>query len=107
MLLLYYCFCALKLVILMGGSHVKLLKYLSFNTYGYKNNYIRRVVHIPLLLLGVDSKKHLLASLTCYHDDDTSTLLSEMRLEGWLSLPVRNNTKKFGWEKKVRRKKLL
>lgn len=27
----------------------------------------------------------------------------ESRLEGWLSLPVRNNTKKFGWVKKVRR----
>lgn len=31
---------------------------------------------------------------------------SETRLEGWLSLPVRNNTKKFGWEKKVERLKL-
>uniref|UniRef100_A0A667YZI6 Rho-associated protein kinase 2 n=1 Tax=Myripristis murdjan TaxID=586833 RepID=A0A667YZI6_9TELE len=32
------------------------------------------------------------------------------RLEGWLSLPVRNNTKKFGWEKKyvvVSSKKIL
>ena len=29
--------------------------------------------------------------------------LSESRLEGWLSLPVRNNTKKFGWVKKVRK----
>lgn len=28
-------------------------------------------------------------------------LLVESRLEGWLSLPVRNNTKKFGWVKKV------
>uniref|UniRef100_A0A8C8JLK4 non-specific serine/threonine protein kinase n=1 Tax=Oncorhynchus tshawytscha TaxID=74940 RepID=A0A8C8JLK4_ONCTS len=36
--------------------------------------------------------------------------LSEMRLEGWLSLPVRNNTKKFGWERKyvvVSSKKIL
>lgn len=32
---------------------------------------------------------------------------SEMRLEGWLSLPVRNNTKKFGWEKKVKTMKPL
>uniref|UniRef100_A0AAQ4S1U0 non-specific serine/threonine protein kinase n=1 Tax=Gasterosteus aculeatus aculeatus TaxID=481459 RepID=A0AAQ4S1U0_GASAC len=35
---------------------------------------------------------------------------SEMRLEGWLSLPVRNNTKKFGWERKyvvVSSKKVL
>uniref|UniRef100_A0A669E4Y2 Rho-associated protein kinase 2 n=1 Tax=Oreochromis niloticus TaxID=8128 RepID=A0A669E4Y2_ORENI len=34
----------------------------------------------------------------------------EMRLEGWLSLPVRNNTKKFGWERKyvvVSSKKIL
>ncbi|XP_060089862.1 rho-associated protein kinase 2 [Heteronotia binoei] len=34
----------------------------------------------------------------------------ESRLEGWLSLPVRNNTKKFGWAKKyvvVSSKKLL
>jgi Rho-associated protein kinase 2 len=28
-------------------------------------------------------------------------VLIESRLEGWLSLPVRNNTKKFGWVKKV------
>ncbi|MFT7813340.1 rho-associated protein kinase 2 isoform X2 [Arapaima gigas] len=35
---------------------------------------------------------------------------AETRLEGWLSLPVRNNTKKFGWEKKyvvVSSKKIL
>lgn len=31
----------------------------------------------------------------------TFSVSSETRLEGWLSLPVRNNTKKFGWEKKV------
>ncbi|XP_051780873.1 rho-associated protein kinase 2 isoform X2 [Erpetoichthys calabaricus] len=34
----------------------------------------------------------------------------ESRLEGWLSLPFRNNTKKFGWEKKyvvVSSKKIL
>lgn len=28
-------------------------------------------------------------------------LCTETRLEGWLSLPVRNNTKRFGWERKV------
>uniref|UniRef100_A0AAY4A898 non-specific serine/threonine protein kinase n=1 Tax=Denticeps clupeoides TaxID=299321 RepID=A0AAY4A898_9TELE len=36
--------------------------------------------------------------------------IAEMRLEGWLSLPVRNNTKRFGWEKKyviVSSKKIL
>ena len=27
--------------------------------------------------------------------------VSESRLEGWLSMPVRNNTKRFGWERKV------
>ncbi|XP_023690440.2 rho-associated protein kinase 2 isoform X2 [Paramormyrops kingsleyae] len=35
---------------------------------------------------------------------------AETRLEGWLSLPLRNNTKKFGWEKKyvvVSSKKIL
>ncbi|XP_047377903.1 rho-associated protein kinase 2 isoform X2 [Sciurus carolinensis] len=35
---------------------------------------------------------------------------NESRLEGWLSLPVRNNTKKFGWVKKyviVSSKKIL
>ncbi|XP_044515491.1 rho-associated protein kinase 2 [Gracilinanus agilis] len=35
---------------------------------------------------------------------------TESRLEGWLSLPVRNNTKKFGWVKKyviVSSKKIL
>uniref|UniRef100_A0A8C0LMA3 Rho-associated protein kinase 2 n=1 Tax=Canis lupus dingo TaxID=286419 RepID=A0A8C0LMA3_CANLU len=37
-------------------------------------------------------------------------LFSESRLEGWLSLPLRNNTKKFGWTKKyviVSSKKIL
>ncbi|XP_056151251.1 rho-associated protein kinase 2 [Lampris incognitus] len=41
---------------------------------------------------------------------DTDDAYTEMRLEGWLSLPVRNNTKKFGWEKKyvvVSSKKIL
>uniref|UniRef100_A0A8C7H4K3 non-specific serine/threonine protein kinase n=1 Tax=Oncorhynchus kisutch TaxID=8019 RepID=A0A8C7H4K3_ONCKI len=39
-----------------------------------------------------------------------SASLSKMRLAGWLSLPVRNNTKKFGWERKyvvVSSKKIL
>lgn len=30
-------------------------------------------------------------------------MCTETRLEGWLSLPVRNNTKRFGWERKVSR----
>lgn len=41
---------------------------------------------------------------------DTDDAYTETRLEGWLSLPVRNNTKKFGWEKKyvvVSSKKIL
>ncbi|XP_020498744.1 rho-associated protein kinase 2 isoform X1 [Labrus bergylta] len=42
--------------------------------------------------------------------DTDDALTAETRLEGWLSLPVRNNTKKFGWEKKyvvVSSKKIL
>lgn len=35
------------------------------------------------------------------HCSDFLCLFIESRLEGWLSLPVRNNTKKFGWVKKV------
>uniref|UniRef100_A0A673CH11 non-specific serine/threonine protein kinase n=1 Tax=Sphaeramia orbicularis TaxID=375764 RepID=A0A673CH11_9TELE len=41
---------------------------------------------------------------------DADDAYTETRLEGWLSLPVRNNTKKFGWEKKyvvVSSKKIL
>ncbi|KAJ3612919.1 hypothetical protein NHX12_019176, partial [Muraenolepis orangiensis] len=41
---------------------------------------------------------------------DTDEAYTETRLEGWLSLPVRNNTKKFGWVKKyvvVSSKKIL
>ncbi|KAK0132558.1 Rho-associated protein kinase 2 [Merluccius polli] len=41
---------------------------------------------------------------------DTDDAYTETRLEGWLSLPVRNNTKKFGWVKKyvvVSSKKIL
>uniref|UniRef100_A0A667Z8M1 Rho-associated protein kinase 2 n=1 Tax=Myripristis murdjan TaxID=586833 RepID=A0A667Z8M1_9TELE len=43
-------------------------------------------------------------------DADDAYTGNETRLEGWLSLPVRNNTKKFGWEKKyvvVSSKKIL
>ncbi|KAM6968837.1 rho-associated protein kinase 2 isoform 2-T2 [Tautogolabrus adspersus] len=43
-----------------------------------------------------------------FDTDDAFT--AETRLEGWLSLPVRTNTKKFGWEKKyvvVSSKKIL
>uniref|UniRef100_A0A8C1T761 Rho-associated protein kinase 2 n=1 Tax=Cyprinus carpio TaxID=7962 RepID=A0A8C1T761_CYPCA len=39
-----------------------------------------------------------------------SVCCTESRLEGWLSLPVRNNTKRFGWERKyvvVSSKKIL
>ncbi|XP_066554385.1 rho-associated protein kinase 2 isoform X3 [Amia ocellicauda] len=46
-------------------------------------------------------------ALTYDPDELEST---ETRLEGWLSLPVRNNTKRFGWEKKyvvVSSKKIL
>ncbi|KAM9355405.1 rho-associated protein kinase 2-like [Pholidichthys leucotaenia] len=41
---------------------------------------------------------------------DTDDALTETRLEGWISLPVRSSTKKFGWEKKyvvVSSKKIL
>uniref|UniRef100_A0A671XT85 non-specific serine/threonine protein kinase n=1 Tax=Sparus aurata TaxID=8175 RepID=A0A671XT85_SPAAU len=50
------------------------------------------------------------ASVNSGPEFDTDDPLTEMRLEGWLSLPVRNNTKKFGWEKKyvvVSSKKIL
>ncbi|XP_030627753.1 rho-associated protein kinase 2 [Chanos chanos] len=43
-------------------------------------------------------------------DFDSDDPHLETRLEGWLSLPVRNNTKRFGWEKKyvvVSSKKIL
>uniref|UniRef100_A0A3B4Z057 Rho-associated protein kinase 2 n=1 Tax=Stegastes partitus TaxID=144197 RepID=A0A3B4Z057_9TELE len=43
-------------------------------------------------------------------DADDQYTGKRTRLEGWLSLPVRNNTKKFGWEKKyviVSSKKIL
>uniref|UniRef100_A0AAQ5ZFX9 Rho-associated protein kinase 2 n=1 Tax=Amphiprion ocellaris TaxID=80972 RepID=A0AAQ5ZFX9_AMPOC len=49
----------------------------------------------------------LLSSCKMTH---TCMKVVETRLEGWLSLPVRNNTKKFGWEKKyvvVSSKKIL
>ncbi|XP_067278312.1 rho-associated protein kinase 2 isoform X3 [Pseudorasbora parva] len=50
------------------------------------------------------------ASMSSGPDMDTDESLSETRLEGWLSLPVRNNTKRFGWERKyvvVSSKKIL
>ncbi|XP_057287898.1 rho-associated protein kinase 2 isoform X2 [Pezoporus wallicus] len=48
-------------------------------------------------------------ALSCSHSP-TEVDSTESRLEGWLSLPVRNNTKKFGWVKKyviVSSKKIL
>ncbi|XP_057715129.1 rho-associated protein kinase 2 isoform X1 [Corythoichthys intestinalis] len=50
------------------------------------------------------------ASISSGPEFDTDDAFTETRLEGWLSLPVRNNTKKFGWEKKyvvVSSKKIL
>lgn len=50
------------------------------------------------------------ASMSSGPDMDTDESLLEIRLEGWLSLPVRNNTKRFGWERKyvvVSSKKIL
>uniref|UniRef100_A0A8C7VTR7 non-specific serine/threonine protein kinase n=1 Tax=Oncorhynchus mykiss TaxID=8022 RepID=A0A8C7VTR7_ONCMY len=50
------------------------------------------------------------ASLSSGPDFDADDAYTEMRLAGWLSLPVRNNTKKFGWERKyvvVSSKKIL
>uniref|UniRef100_A0A7N6BQF1 Rho-associated protein kinase n=1 Tax=Anabas testudineus TaxID=64144 RepID=A0A7N6BQF1_ANATE len=50
------------------------------------------------------------ASISSGPEFDTDDAYAETRLEGWLSLPVRNNTKKFGWEKKyvvVSSKKIL
>ncbi|KAJ8333083.1 hypothetical protein SKAU_G00419790 [Synaphobranchus kaupii] len=50
------------------------------------------------------------ASVSSGLDPDTDDAYPETRLEGWLSLPVRNNNKRFGWEKKyvvVSSKKIL
>uniref|UniRef100_A0A8C5AE38 non-specific serine/threonine protein kinase n=1 Tax=Gadus morhua TaxID=8049 RepID=A0A8C5AE38_GADMO len=50
------------------------------------------------------------ASVCSGPEMDTDDAYTETRLEGWLSLPVRNNTKKFGWVKKyviVSSKKIL
>ncbi|XP_054586147.2 rho-associated protein kinase 2 isoform X2 [Nothobranchius furzeri] len=50
------------------------------------------------------------ASVSSGPEFDADDAYAESRLEGWLSLPVRNNTKKFGWEKKyvvVSSKKVL
>lgn len=79
------------------------------------------------LQMALDSKdsdieqlRNLLQSLSVQSMDSTSVSsgpefdtddpYTETRLEGWLSLPVRTNTKKFGWEKKyvvVSSKKIL
>ncbi|KAL2099189.1 hypothetical protein ACEWY4_005669 [Coilia grayii] len=50
------------------------------------------------------------ASVSSGPDFDTDDTYTETRLEGWLSMPVRNNTKRFGWERKyvvVSSKKIL
>ncbi|CAF99028.1 unnamed protein product, partial [Tetraodon nigroviridis] len=50
------------------------------------------------------------ASVNSGPEFDADDAYTESRLEGWLSLPVRNNTKKFGWVKKyvvVSSKKIL
>ncbi|XP_054652802.1 rho-associated protein kinase 2 isoform X3 [Dunckerocampus dactyliophorus] len=50
------------------------------------------------------------ASISSGPEFEADDAFTETRLEGWLSLPVRNNTKKFGWEKKyvvVSSKKIL
>ncbi|KAL6055677.1 hypothetical protein STEG23_034239, partial [Scotinomys teguina] len=57
-------------------------------------------------LLDSDSEEDSLPYLPISSDPNGA----ESRLEGWLSLPVRNNTKKFGWVKKyviVSSKKIL
>ncbi|XP_051831383.1 rho-associated protein kinase 2 isoform X3 [Antechinus flavipes] len=53
-----------------------------------------------------DSEEESLSCAPISSEPDSA----ESRLEGWLSLPVRNNTKKFGWVKKyviVSSKKIL
>ncbi|KAI1895124.1 hypothetical protein AGOR_G00103060 [Albula goreensis] len=50
------------------------------------------------------------ASISSGPDIDPDDAYPETRLEGWLSIPVRNNNKRFGWEKKyviVSSKKIL
>uniref|UniRef100_P70336-2 Isoform 2 of Rho-associated protein kinase 2 n=1 Tax=Mus musculus TaxID=10090 RepID=P70336-2 len=57
-------------------------------------------------LLDFDSEEDSLP----YLPSSSEPISTESRLEGWLSLPVRNNTKKFGWVKKyviVSSKKIL
>ncbi|XP_076798205.1 rho-associated protein kinase 2 isoform X2 [Arvicanthis niloticus] len=57
-------------------------------------------------LLDSDSEEDSLP----YLPSSSEPISTESRLEGWLSLPVRNNTKKFGWVKKyviVSSKKIL
>ncbi|XP_067400863.1 rho-associated protein kinase 2 isoform X1 [Emydura macquarii macquarii] len=59
-----------------------------------------------LLNSDSDSEEEPLSSVRIPSEPDST----ESRLEGWLSLPVRNNTKKFGWVKKyviVSSKKIL
>ncbi|XP_051037579.1 rho-associated protein kinase 2 [Phodopus roborovskii] len=58
------------------------------------------------MLLDSDSEEDSLPYLPISSEPNGA----ESRLEGWLSLPVRNNTKKFGWVKKyviVSSKKIL
>uniref|UniRef100_A0AAX7U421 non-specific serine/threonine protein kinase n=1 Tax=Astatotilapia calliptera TaxID=8154 RepID=A0AAX7U421_ASTCA len=66
----------------------------------------------------IEQLRNLLQTLSVQSMDSASVSISEERrynsaqikLEGWLSLPVRNNTKKFGWERKyvvVSSKKIL
>nr|XP_008762797.1 rho-associated protein kinase 2 isoform X2 [Rattus norvegicus] len=58
------------------------------------------------MLLDSDSEEDSLP----YLPSSSEPISTESRLEGWLSLPVRNNTKKFGWVKKyviVSSKKIL
>uniref|UniRef100_A0A3P8XSC2 Rho-associated protein kinase 2 n=1 Tax=Esox lucius TaxID=8010 RepID=A0A3P8XSC2_ESOLU len=62
------------------------------------------------LLSSVNAHSLDSASISSGPDFDMDDAYTEMRLEGWLSLPVRNNTKKFGWERKyvvVSSKKIL
>ncbi|KAM8834370.1 LOW QUALITY PROTEIN: rho-associated protein kinase 2 [Synchiropus picturatus] len=50
------------------------------------------------------------ASVCSGPDLDADDALTETRLEGWLALPLRTNTKRFGWERKyvvVSSKKIL
>ncbi|XP_060781167.1 rho-associated protein kinase 2 isoform X3 [Neoarius graeffei] len=62
------------------------------------------------LLNSVNAQSLDSASMSSGPEFETDESLPETRLEGWLSLPVRNNTKRFGWERKyvvVSSKKIL